>query len=798
MIVPSPELAREPLGEMVSPPQLDVPSCGSGNLPEKKQKIETGKSKRGAENKDTAKANGHRWTQWEEIPNSPALVYFCNTSEPLGLNTDGGTNGTVFVESTRPKTWAAKMKVETPCKILTINGTDVQSLPTSKFDIMMKARPVTLTCKGLQLVKDRDALNKRCKSAVENLRAPPSLSEAFGFINALLGEHQLTLNDAELRPATDVGGLKRRAQVSPGTPRSGAASATPVAALKRRPPISPATPKPSSINGGKRRPPATPPSTPLAVTPLVSPRRPLKETSIKALAALQKAAVRCRPVPWPWSSPRKSKRSLEKASAEKQKKPSAFLTKWLSLRPSMQVPGAVKKDKAIQGEFSSSSSERPAKRQRTSTSRARVSDAQLINSSSSDECDLRVVPHVKPTNVKADEELAQAIGSSLELAVASAKALESAAASAVATEQQLSKVEALVRDAPGSTTRSSLQTEEVVSISPRVTLPPGALAAAEEVDDITPKAMALLTPQPDSPDSQSAEARSDDLTPKVERPRSWLGMGRHPKGIAEFIHSRRPKVIVLMGAGASTSAGIPDFRTPGTGLYDVLERQGLKNPRLAFDLDHFRKDPDHLYAVAREIWPRPERTPTLVHKFVKLLHDEGLLLRCYTQNIDGLERQVGIPDEMLVEAHGNFRSAQGVDTGRSVPAEEVREAVFNKGGAEELRSKYGELVKPGIMLYGDKLPKRFGKSVLVDFPKCELLIVIGTSLRVAPFCQLIRQVPTTCPRLLMNQKAVGLAQDIPGGFSFGEGSSRDVSMLGSCDDGAQQLCSHLGWTDRLC
>jgi len=356
--------------------------------------------------------------------------------------------------------------------------------------------------------------------------------------------------------------------------------------------------------------------------------------------------------------------------------------------------------------------------------------------------------------IKRDEQLAAVMNSSVQLAVESAKALDSAFQSAVAAGQQLEKVEALVK---------------------RATLPESAVADLHVSYDI------------------------EDLTPKIERPRSYFASGRDSRGVADYIRSRRPQVIVLMGAGASTSAGIPDFRTPGIGLYDVLERKGLANPRLAFDLEHFRKDPDHLYSVAREIWPRPERKPTVVHQFLRFLHDEGMLLRCYTQNIDGLERAAGIPDDSLVEAHGNFRCAQGIDTGRSIPAEEVREAVFNGTGAEELRSKYGELVKPGIMLYGDKLPKRFGRSVAVDFPKCELLIVIGTSLRVAPFCQLVRQVPTTCPRLLMNQTAVGLSTDLIGGFCFDpeNRNSRDVMIKGACDDSARQLCSHLGWEDRL-
>lgn len=89
------------------------------------------------------------------------------------------------------------------------------------------------------------------------------------------------------------------------------------------------------------------------------------------------------------------------------------------------------------------------------------------------------------------------------------------------------------------------------------------------------------------------------------------------------------------------------------------------------------------------------------HYFVKLLHDKGKLLRCYTQNIDSLETQTGLPKDKIVAAHGNFDSATCVITKKKVPnMDDVRDAYLNNTH-DELNKKYGtKLVKPDIVFFG--------------------------------------------------------------------------------------------------
>lgn len=262
------------------------------------------------------------------------------------------------------------------------------------------------------------------------------------------------------------------------------------------------------------------------------------------------------------------------------------------------------------------------------------------------------------------------------------------------------------------------------------------------------------------------------------------------EGVANHLQSCK-HVIVMVGAGASVSAGIPDFRTPGTGLYDNLQKYDLPFPEAVFDLRFFRRNPRPFYALCRELWPGQHR-PTATHYFIALLHQKQILQRCFTQNIDSLESLAGLPREMIVAAHGNFDSATCHGTGRAVATEEMKQAVMAGDAAcAELNAKHGGLVKPDIVFFGENLPERFFKLAAEDFPKCDLLLVIGTSLQVQPFAGLIRDVWPTVPRLLINRERVG--EDKDGGFQFDEPDTRDVFFKGDCDDGIRELVQLLGW-----
>eukprot|EP00879_Flechtneria_rotunda_P014274 GHRR01014911.1.p1 GENE.GHRR01014911.1~~GHRR01014911.1.p1 ORF type:complete len:282 (+),score=78.65 GHRR01014911.1:212-1057(+) len=264
----------------------------------------------------------------------------------------------------------------------------------------------------------------------------------------------------------------------------------------------------------------------------------------------------------------------------------------------------------------------------------------------------------------------------------------------------------------------------------------------------------------------------------------------------------------MCGAGISVSAGIPDFRTPGTGLYSQLERFGLPEPEAVFSIKFFKNNPKPFHMLARELFPG-NYGPTPTHYFMKLLHNKGLLLRCFTQNIDSLECLAGLPKAAVVAAHGNFDSAHCIKCDHEHSLDHVKQAVFS----DEICycTKCGGLVKPDIVFFGEQLPDRFYEQMDQDFPACDLLLVMGTSLVVQPFASLIDAVPEHCPRVLINRERVGegtgtmgilsrmLGLGGSGGFVFegDEGCYRDVLYLGDSDDGVRDLAQLLGWDKDL-
>jgi len=273
-------------------------------------------------------------------------------------------------------------------------------------------------------------------------------------------------------------------------------------------------------------------------------------------------------------------------------------------------------------------------------------------------------------------------------------------------------------------------------------------------------------------------------------------------GVAEYITNQKAKrIIVMVGAGISVAAGIPDFRTPGTGLYDNLQAYGLPHPMAIFEVDFFRKRPEPFYRLAQELYPGNYQ-PTATHCFLKVLHDKGLLLRCFSQNIDSLETLAGLPVEKLVAAHGNFDKAACIDCNREHDTEQVK-AHVDQGKVLQCE-ECGGYVKPSIIFFGENLPAKFFECWEKDFPQCDLLIVMGTSLSVTPFASLIGYVDKKkCPRLLINRERAGEISEkmyrggARKGFFWGKNNYRDALYLGDCDTGVRELCEKLGWTDEL-
>ncbi|XP_044163473.1 NAD-dependent protein deacetylase sirtuin-2-like [Acropora millepora] len=295
------------------------------------------------------------------------------------------------------------------------------------------------------------------------------------------------------------------------------------------------------------------------------------------------------------------------------------------------------------------------------------------------------------------------------------------------------------------------------------------------------------------------EAASVDETEKPEQLLEEVTF----EGVANYIKNGKcSKIVVMTGAGISTAAGIPDFRSAGTGLYDNLEKYNLPNPQAVFEINFFKSNPNPFYTVAKELYPG-KFLPTITHYFIRMLNDKGLLLRNYTQNIDTLERVAGLPENALIEAHGSFHTARCLDCGKEYPHEWVKNEIF----ADKVPycPECNGIVKPDIVFFGESLPERFHKCVKKDMSDCDLLIVMGTSLVVQPFASLVDRVPETTPRLLINMEKCGQEVDFfamlmgrKSGFQFDHAENyRDVMWQGTTDDGCVALANLLGWKDEL-
>ncbi|XP_062996016.1 NAD-dependent protein deacetylase sirtuin-2 [Elgaria multicarinata webbii] len=276
------------------------------------------------------------------------------------------------------------------------------------------------------------------------------------------------------------------------------------------------------------------------------------------------------------------------------------------------------------------------------------------------------------------------------------------------------------------------------------------------------------------------------------------------EGVSKFMLTDQCKKIVCMvGAGISTAAGIPDFRSPGTGLYANLQQYNLPYPEAIFEISYFKQHPEPFFALARELYPGQFK-PTVCHYFIRLLKEKGLLLRCYTQNIDTLERVAGLDHEDLVEAHGTFFTSHCISSTcrKSYSLDWMKEKIFTS--LIPKCEKCQNVVKPDIVFFGENLPSRFFSLMQSDFRDVDLLIILGTSLQVQPFASLVGRVPKNTPRLLINKEKTGESDPLMSLMGFGCGMNfdsekayRDVAWLGDCDEGCLALAELLGWKKEL-
>lgn len=203
---------------------------------------------------------------------------------------------------------------------------------------------------------------------------------------------------------------------------------------------------------------------------------------------------------------------------------------------------------------------------------------------------------------------------------------------------------------------------------------------------------------------------------------------------AQLIKSSRGTVI-LTGAGISTDSGIPDFRSPGTGLWEKVD------PMEALSAEVLYNDPAKFYSMGFNIiTSMKDALPNKAHYLVAELEEKGLVDLVVTQNIDGLHHKAG--SRKVYEVHGTTRTCSCEKCGESYETALIEKRV--KSGEVPPRCRCKGLIRPDVVLFGDMLPECFYESIN-KVENSDLLIVIGSSLSVAP----VNHLADICRRLLI-------------------------------------------------
>jgi NAD-dependent deacetylase len=196
-----------------------------------------------------------------------------------------------------------------------------------------------------------------------------------------------------------------------------------------------------------------------------------------------------------------------------------------------------------------------------------------------------------------------------------------------------------------------------------------------------------------------------------------------PARLAELLREAE-STVVLTGAGISVPSGIPDFRSPGTGLWENLD------PMEVAHIDAWRRDPDRFWGFyAARFASLADKRPNGAHVALVELERRGLVRAVITQNVDRLHRAAG--SRRLIEVHGSIEWSVCLECGGRQSLERVVELVRAADGAPECPACVAPL-KPDVVLFGELLPERAMAEAQALAAEADLMLCVGSSLEVYP------------------------------------------------------------------
>lgn len=193
--------------------------------------------------------------------------------------------------------------------------------------------------------------------------------------------------------------------------------------------------------------------------------------------------------------------------------------------------------------------------------------------------------------------------------------------------------------------------------------------------------------------------------------------------LAQLLRDAR-RAVALTGAGVSVPSGIPDFRTPGTGLWANVD------PMEVAHIDVFHAEPERFWRFYGDRFQSlRDKRPNAAHEALVELERRGLIEAVITQNIDMLHRRAGTHE--LVEVHGTIEHSSCLTCGARFELEDVRgRAVADPEGVP--RCACGEALKPDVVLFGEYLPQDAMERAQELATATDVLLCVGTSLEVYP------------------------------------------------------------------
>ena len=184
------------------------------------------------------------------------------------------------------------------------------------------------------------------------------------------------------------------------------------------------------------------------------------------------------------------------------------------------------------------------------------------------------------------------------------------------------------------------------------------------------------------------------------------------------------RAVVLTGAGISVPSGIPDFRSPGPGLWENVD------PMEVAHIDAWRRDPDRFWSFySQRFVSLIDKQPNEAHLALAELERRGLVRAVITQNIDRLHRLAG--SERLIEVHGSIDRSVCMECGGRVPLDRVAKLLEADDGAPLCEACVAPL-KPDVVLFGELLPEAALSEAQQLAMAADLMICVGSSLEVYP------------------------------------------------------------------